>query len=370
MKKLRIATLIAALAFTAVLNSCDGSANVTPLIYGQLGGGLVEIDYAQLSAKVEAEENFMVFSTPTGNCTCWANFRTSVLPPYLEENDVLAFYINFRQFYNVNNELLDSFGIDIYSDRQTLALFKDGEAKTVEVYDSKYAIWSERLAFEAYIDELITLPTIINVDEVQLEGLYAQTSSFAIYFYDEDVQSSFLNQRMLKDYSLSHRQMSKLYAVDCNVSGIKLSAGGAYDETQWRAFKDDYGLSDLDNHARGYGAGVVPTFLYVTPNGVDKIDSVIATSSVYLNDILSTAPVDGEYEIADSYFASERLANLPHLAAYQDTKVLVGLKVPEADVVPDGDIVAWSSEKAAVYHDLLLMAFLDYSLPLATYLPE
>ncbi|MFA5481078.1 MAG: hypothetical protein WC282_01660 [Bacilli bacterium] len=366
MKRLSL-LLLSLFLGTAVLSGCDGNSNKTPLINGKMQGELVALEYSELATKIENEDNFLIFSTPSANCTCWNNFKNSVLASYIREHHVRAFTIGFNEFYDINNIKLDTFGITINSGHQTLAIFKNGQAKVVREYVTTHKIWTVRTSFEDYISELVITPTILDITLDQLNTIYSQTSSFTICFYDQESASSFLRQKALYQYALNHLTMNRLYLINCDAVGIKLNSSQVYDETSWSDFKDRYGLSTVNGLTFGYGAGVVPTFLYVEPNGIDTNGAIIKTAAVYLNDVLASEESEGTYAILDSFYTSERLPSLLHLDSYSQTKILKGMSIPLADTEADGEQRMWKREKAALHHDQLLNAFLNYSLPLSEY---
>jgi hypothetical protein len=210
---------------------------------------------------------------------------------------------------------------------------------------------------------LIVFPTIIDINLSKFTSLYAQDLSFSVIYYDDEKESTYLRKNLLENYARENAgTMNVLYLLNTNVSGIKLKIDD-YDETQWQNFKDTYGLSSLNNATLGYGTGFVPTAQYVEPNGIDTNGAIVKAQSVYLNDVLTISSNPLVYEVTTSYYSQERVSALPYLSVSAN---LVGMEVPVADVDIDGENVTWKHEKAALYHDSLFRAFLDYSLPLTT----
>lgn len=347
---------------TTMLSGCDVNANKTALIYGKLLGELNDLNYVELSNKLDNGDNFLLFQTPNSNCTCWTSFRDSVLKPYIIENNIRAYTIPFAEFYS-NNVQRDTFGIALNSSSQTMAIYKDGIIKTMREYNSTHKIWTSSESFTTYINELLIAPTIIDLDLAQLQSLYTKEDSFSILFYDEGDASLYLKDNPLRNYALSHlNTMSTFYALQTNVQGIKLDDLGVYQEEQWQTFKDNYGLSTLNNQVFGYGDGFVPTLQYIEPDGIATNGDVIKAQSVYFNEVLANVATEGSYLVEDSYYTTERQSFLSYLDGFIGTSIIKGLEIPSSDTKLVGEQRIWLNEKAAVYHDPLLVAFLDYAL--------
>lgn len=363
----RLGLVITALSITAsLLAGCDVSKNKTPLLFGTLEDELVALSYEQYVAKIEDKDNFLVFSTPNSPCTCWTSFRDSILMPYRKANNLIVYTVHFSEFFDDDNAKRDSYGLDFISSSQTLGLFKDGVIKENRPYNSTHKIWGSKDSFATYMKELIVFPTIIDINLTKLTNLYAQDSSFTVIYYDDETESTYLRENFLETYARENAgTMNNLYLLDTDVDGIKLKSG-VYDENQWQGFKDTYGLSALNNATLGYGTGFVPTAQYVEPNGIDKNGSIIKAQSVYLNDVLTISANPAVYEVTESFYSQERENSLSYLTDFVGDPILVAKAVPAADVDIDGANVTWKHEKAALYHDPLIRAFLDYSLPLAT----
>lgn len=363
-------TLMALVLAAGILSGCDANANKTPLIYGQYQGELVALSYEQLTAKINNDDNFVVFQTPSSACTCWTSFRDTIITPYIEDNHIRIFTVPFGQFYNVDNTKRDTYGITLSASSPTLAIYKDGNLKVMREYNSTHKIWASSDSFITYINELVINPTIIDITLENLNNLYIQTASFSLVYYDENSESTFLRQKFLKAYALDNSQTkNNLYALNTNVEGIKLDVDNDYNEGQWQAFKDAHGLSALNNVTYGWDNGFVPTFQYIEPNGVNTNGSVIKSQAVYLNDTLIDTESMNHFQIASSYYKTDRVSALTYLNSFTGTKVIEGLIIADTDTELQGTTRRWTFEKAAVYHDPLLRAFLDENLPKTTYIP-
>lgn len=367
----RLGIVMTAISLTAtLLSGCDESNSKTPLLFGTTNNELYALSYEQYVAKIDKKDSFLVFSTPNSPCTCWTSFRDSILMPYRKTNNLIIYTVHYSEFFDDDNARRESYGLDFLSSSQTLGLFKNGVIKENRPYNSTHKIWSSKDSFTTYMSELIINPTIIDVSLTKLNALYEQNLSFSIMFYDEKGESSYLRDNLLTTYAReNYATMNNLYTLNTFVEGIQLSSG-IFDEAQWQTFKDTYGLSAVNNASFGYDGGFVPTIQYIEPNGSSTNQTVIKAQAVYLNDAISVAANPGSYEVSDSFYSSARENLLLYLADYSGVRVLIGTEIPAADVLVESETATWKFEKAASYHDPLFQAFLDYSLPLTTFVLE
>lgn len=355
---------------TLTLSGCDTTGGKTPLLHGAYEGSITSITYEQLSDKISGKENFMLFSTPRSNCTCWTSFRDSILTPYIKEKNIRVFTVPFLQYYDETNVARDTFGLTINSSSQSLGLYKEGRIVLSREYNSTHKIWQSIDSFTKYIDELIIAPNIIDLKLTALNNLYAQNDNFTVFYYDDGPESTYFRQNIIKPYALAHLDETlPLYGVYAETIGIKLDQEGDYLPTQWEQFKDEYGLSSLNNALFGWESGFVPTIQYIEPDGSNHHGDVIKAQASYLNDVLSETESNA-YQIVDSFYRQSRTDLLPYLDDFTGTKVLINQIIPSSDVTIQNSSTIWAYDKAAAYHNPLINAFLDYSIPLSTYILE
>ncbi len=367
----RLGLLITALSLTAtLLSGCDGNNKKAFLLFGTITNELVSLTYEQYSEKIEEKNDFIIFSTPNSVCTCWTSFRDSILMPYRQTNNLLIYTIPFLEFFDDDNLKRDSYGLDFISSAQTLGIFKDGRLIENRPYNSTHKIWDSKDSFSTFMEELIIMPTIIDINLTKLQNLYTQNSSFSVLYYDENAESNYLHENLLTNYARDNvGNMNNLYIVNTNVNGIKLTAN-AYDETQWQHFKDTFGLSEVNNADLGYNNGFVPSAQYIEPDGTNTNGDVIKAQTVYLNDTIEASDNPAIFEISSSYYSLVRESVLTYLSDFVGDKIIEGKEIPSEDVLINGENVIWENDKAALYHDPLFAAFLDYSLPQTTYVLE
>ena len=114
----------------------------------------------------------------------------------------------------------------------------------------------------------------------------------------------------------------------------------------------------ISNEDYGYDSGYVPTFVRYAPGDANKA-SCIVDAPVYLNDAVSF--VNGEYIVSKSYYTIERKDLLEFFGnSTSIEKIIEGKVIPESDVSKINDsMFIWKREKAALFHDPIIKAFLD-----------
>lgn len=345
------------------VTSCNNSYSKVNLLFGrETVTQLEDIKYGDLANMIDDEKNFIIASTPDSSCACWSTFKNQCLLPYAKENKLIVYTIPHKELEQAHDDNKSTFGIDYRSDRPTFLLFEDGKIKEQRVYESKDSIFKQLDSFKKYFDEKINLPNYYYVSLTELNKLYIEEESFNIYFSRSNCPDcAYVETHSLKEYAKKNPEFRNLYVLDCETIGIRV-----YDENNqltpdsalaWQAFKDEYGLSTVNNPTFGYNTGYVPTFFSVTPKNGSKTEG-ITMGSVYFNDTVTKE--DGKYIVSDSYYTSERLPSLTY-ASNVEKNVLKGMALSEDDVNSyfDGAYIAWKQEKAATYHDALLFAYLD-----------
>ncbi|MCQ3035393.1 MAG: hypothetical protein MJ248_04205 [Bacilli bacterium] len=365
----------AAIAFAAILSSFSlASCNKPELInlaYGSLDNSLKEITYTDLATMVNDEDSFILAITSSSlGCGCWSTFKNQVLLPYQNENHVMIYYINHQEFYDASQKLLDTFGLTITID-PGFGLFNKGKLKYTEKYSSKNYVFSKQEYFVEYMQDKVKLPHVYYVSKDMLDELYKGTTAFNIMFSRSNCgDCKYVLKNALLEYAegKDKNPNQSLYILECEDVYVKY--GGTtvklreYDsegnlttasQTRWQAFKDEYGLSSV-NETYGFNTGVVPTFMHVEPNGSNKNVSVIKDAAVYFNDVVSL--IDGKYIVTDSFYTEERQQSLSYISGVK-TKVLKGLELNPNDVTSYGEYISWNHDAAEKYHTPLLNAFLD-----------
>lgn len=348
--------------------SCGQSGKIQ-LFYGQtMYDTTVELTYEELASKIDDKENFFVVTTPASNCGCWVT-NQRLINSYIEDNDIFIYTINYSSF-QIGENKLDRFDIDLRSDRQTYAIFDKGELVKNIVYDSKDFIFSKEDSFEDFMEETFSFPEMFYLSKEQLDYLSENNYNFVIYFSRSNCgDCTYIDKNFLQKYSL--KMDEPLYILDCEtIPGLR-----EYDEQgqlteessiKWNKFKNEYGLSDVINEKYGYGVGFVPTFFYVEGKKDTSFIEDIKDASVTFNDTVEK--INNEYVVTSSFYTEERLPNLSYLQFdnLKFDKVLKDLKINESYideiVYNDTLYITWNKENALSYHEPLLEQFLNFSL--------
>ena len=99
----------------------------------------------------------------------------------------------------------------------------------------------------------------------------------------------------MREYLNTNTSSKTFYIIETDAEGIRYT-GGFVDDEKWVEFKNEFGLSNVNNPL-GHGVGYVPTLQYYE-------DGEIKDMAVYFNDGEYTLEGDGSYSITinNSYY--------------------------------------------------------------------
>lgn len=346
------------------LTSC-GSNNETkvPLLYGDESlTTFVTVNDSDIVTKIENKENFFFFTYLNG-CGCWTNFRDQVLIPYINNTHIYAYGIEV-------NAIKGTVDYDIFydlpvnsnkSNTPVMGLYENGEIKYSLAYTEKNKTTFESLAaFENWMTRYSELPTMFFINLNQLNTMLESSKKFVLYYSRKSCPDcTYLERNFLKNYGKTHLTANKLFILDCDVEGIRY-LNGQYDEAQFNAFKDQYGLSNT-HHDLGYAQGFVPTFQWIVGDGQSilsdvSITRIVEDQIVTLND---SARLEGNDVVIDrTYFDGSR--NHGYTAPVLSNKVLT---LDEFTYVETSGTYRYLREAQAKYTDPVLQEFLNLYLP-------
>ncbi len=319
------------------------------------------INHAKLDEMVTNYNSFILVVSPEHqSCMCWHDFK-NILEEYIQEEHMIVYEINYKDFFDIEGNQLTTHGIEIHASEETFTIFNEGKLVKHEIYNAKNSIFKQKQAFFKYMNEAIIKPNMYYIDLVKLDELYQSGKEEVIYFSRSNCPDcQYVDKYFLKDYDFKDKTM---YVVDCETIGVR-----EYDEhgsltptsqEEWAKFKEDYGMAKKYNEEMGYDAGYVPTFQLLKGNGEHYYSSILA-SSVYFNDSVSV--IDDKYYITNTFYTEERCQVQPYL---DSSNVLMNKELNENEVISyekDGvKKAAFNKPSAAIYHDPLLKAFLDYA---------
>ena len=307
------------------------------------------VDVAKLAELTNAKENFL-FVVSTNTCGCWAEFQP-VLNSYLSKNKALCYRIGFDEFKTA----AATYGLaNVSSSTTPFAIFENGKVKTF-LNSSNDKFMYDEAKFTKYMDEQVILPTCYFITKNDVSTIKASGKSAVIYFERSACgDCTELNPGLLRSYISNHKDMKKLYVLDCQEYW---RSSEATDYQSYLDFKNEMGMSTVNNPTFGYAAGVFPYFQYIE-NGQ------YASGSVIYNDTISKQ--DNKYIVSESYYTTERVTSLQ----YTNT-VIKGLELSANEVseveYKGNYFYNWKSESKNSYYKSILDSFLDFALPKQTF---
>ena len=312
-----------------------------------------EITIEKLNELVQAKENFL-FVVSTNTCGCWNEFRPN-LERYIVDNKLICYRVTYDQIKDVAS------AYELYllsSSTTTFAIFENGKVKTTLCSSEDSKIMYDEKKFAQYMNETVRLPGCYFITKSDYSSIKESGENATIYFERTKCgDCGALNPGLLRSYVKSHPNMKKLYVVDVQPYWRSSSADD-YTST-YLATKDELGLSAVDkdgnpNNPYGFGAGVFPFFSYIE-------NCTYASGAVVYND-----SVDSNLVVAESYYTTERVANLQ----YTNT-IVKGKQLTDDDVSRGSynghDYVIWNHDSADKVYEGILNSFLDYALPKTTF---
>ena len=335
------------------LAGCSNNSKIQ-LVFGDLTTNEVtDISYTKLKEKVDSEASFLLAVQYSDHCGCWFDELKPVVEKYISEKHVICYHIKLEELEANNN----TFGIKIVTGNSSFAIFEDGQLKntittkddnTLKNYDT----------FVSYMDSLVSLPKFYYVSKDYIDELYKKDEKNIIYYSRSECgDCGYLDTHYLKEWSKNNPDFTrKIYVLDCDQKGIRKDDDGNVNKEQWQKFKDDYGMSTVNNPTYGYDTGYVPSFYLIqgSSEGVKYLSGAVA-----FNDTVTSS--DSKYSVTNSYYTNERLANLQYIDDEVKTKVLKGLELTNEDVNDNGRYVMWKHESAEKYHNVFVDKFLKYS---------
>lgn len=354
MKKLVKILLPFLVVSSAVLSGCkkkEVQDNRIQLDFGDVHASeTIEITIEKLNELIKAKENFL-FVVSTNTCGCWNEFRPN-LERYLTDNKIICYRMTYEQIKDVAGPAYELYYLS--SSTTTFAIFENGKVKTTLCTSDNSNIMYDEKKFAQYMNETVRLPGCYFITKNDYTSIKESGKNAVIYFERTACgDCTALNPGLLRSYAKNHKMEKKIYVVDCQPYW-RQKTDDDYKST-YLAAKDEFGLSEIDrdgnnNNPYGFGSGVFPFFSYIE-NGQ------YASGAVVYND-----SVGSDLVVSDSYYTSERVANLQ----YTNT-VVKGKQLTEDDISRYGEFVMWNHDSADKVYEGILNSFLDYALPKSTF---
>ena len=356
MKKIKLNTLLLPLFSMCLLSSCNENVDNVTQVHIDIGtlidmskeikndSHMKKVKYEEVEELISEEKNFLLLVHSTVNfCSCYHDWHDNILAPYIKKHNLQVYFLDYQDIENKEEE--GKWGLKLYSNHETLAIFEKGKLKYQNDNKDQDKPWVNSYeAFSSWMDARITYPRMLEVNLNLLDKMYTseEKSEFTIYFGRGGCSDcSYLEDTSITSYFRNNDNTSPLYYIDTNVEGIRLvkdEEGKLYGPSseenasiyqkeamvQYTKFKEDYGLSYSQTNPMGYGEGYFPTIYHINPDGINKNGSVIDTGGVFYND-------DFDYDsqtITASYFDETK----PSMEQFEylnnvSTKVLQGKRV-------------------------------------------
>ena len=295
MKKfLSVITMFVCVFFLASCSCKDDEDVKVSLSIGDMNATTYRsVTMSYLDAMIQDKESFIVY-VYNRTCTGCKAFKP-ILESVIDEKNLIIYAIE---------DINISSNHELYSLRTTpaLALYKDGEIVFKTIYDDNKSYFDSTDGFKSFLDKYTYLPTMYYINLEQLQSKINNDESFIIYYSRSSCgDCNYLNKNYLRQYLSSHVDSKYFYVIETDAEGIRFYNGASPDTSndatddekaaaaQWQAFKDQYGLSNVNNPI-GHGVGYVPTLQYYQ-------DGEISDMMVYFNDGEYVLNSDDTYSI-------------------------------------------------------------------------
>lgn len=305
-----IALLSLCLLALPFINSCgQENFSTVQLSYGRVYNNANEIyktendiTYNFFDICANSEESFILIVYNDKRCSCYVDFK-EISRNYLFEHNINTLTIDVSLLTGNN---LYGYTIPSAMNYPSLAIFKNGRCvKQVDYKSGTDSIFNTTSKFTTFMDESV-IPSKLNyISQTKLDTLISQNAEFMICFKRTTCGDC-------QDYS---KLVLKQYANTTNSYAVKSNYFYLFDQntelkdisdSEWITFKDNYGLSDVNNTELGYSRGYVPTIQA-------RRGSEILGMDVYLNDSR-----DSSNKIISTYFTEEMVNKQAYLYEFRD----------------------------------------------------
>ena len=241
----------------------------------------------------------------------------------------------------------DSLGLYLEaSDLPSIAVYERGKLKIQSVYlrDDKM-IFKSYNKFKEFIDGNVFLPKMYYVEKDVLDSYINQDKEFNLYVARSACgDCNAVTTEVLYDWNQNVETVNDLLYVFDIQEYYPSSTATDEQKAYYQEIKDVYGLSEKNNPSLGYSTGMVPTFQRRKGNTIKDM-------IVVLND-----SVDRESNKIKSYFASERVGQMPFLKDAKIKTILDGMELTSEQV---SNWRTYKSEFNSTYHYPIVKLFFE-----------
>ena len=352
-------SLLISLIPMLLLVSCgaDQHGNYVNLTYGTeievTSDELQELTSDELNAKVEKNECFIIAAYQcqySEDCFCWSTFKTGIAN-YINKYHEIVYIFNAQ----AQSDDLKNLNIKKINESTPMLYVFNGEQKIASYSYNKVndkAIFNDTTGEAMYkaLRKKVKAPQLYYVDTEHLDKKIDDKETMTVLFIRNACgDCKYVLPNVIIPYLRDKTYDKKIYLFDMQYY-YDLENYPPISSVPYTSIKNYYKLTDSASPLYGYGKGVVPTIQYYE-------QGALKDASVYFNDEVSQK-ADGTYYISNSYYTTERLTSIKY-ANNVEHNVLMGMNLPNEDVLSYEGNFYWSQEKAAAYHTPLLKAFLD-----------
>ena len=283
-------------------------------IKGEAEDGSEDID--ELGAKVESEkgaadgDSFVLF-VYLGNdtdeyldvddngveCTGCQVFYKNVLQPFIEKYNVMIYSCYYKYAYQYTKSTYRR----PHNNAPKLIVFKDGQIVGQESREHNKEVFTSEEGLLKFMDKYAVLPTMLEVDEQQLDTLLTDGENKVIYYgWRACPDCQYFEKYYLPTYLREHKDGKKWYYFDTD----KYRSQKKSNPELWEAFVEKIGINLKDN------GGKVPTFAYYENNQ-------LVDAGIFFNDI------DGDNKVTSSYYEDAPFIGQT-FASYEDYQKQTG----------------------------------------------
>ena len=305
-----------------------------------------EISLNQLDDLIDNKDNFLLVITSSG-CSCWMTFERN-LNAYISEYNILCYRVSYNQIKDVAS----AYGLTKLKDSNTtFTIFKDGALKVSINSDNDSDYMYDKKTFYSWMDEKVIRPTCYYISVIDYDRIKASNKSAVVYFARSGCgDCSSINKGIFQSYVKSHTDSGKIYILDCQDYYRRPTDP---DYADYLDFKNEMGMSNVNNPVYGYDSGVFPFFSFIQ-NGEYKSGAVVYNDNV--------EKIDNKFYVTHSYYSEDRVSSLDYTST-----VLVGTELSQSDVYEGEGYVIWKQSAADRLYEPILKSFLDYALPKVTF---
>lgn len=310
-------------------------ANNTPQIISNVN---------DLDSMIDNHKTFVLIQT--SSCDCSSRFINNLVKPYIQENGLLLYKIDYDVAKNSTHN------IPFREGSVTFHTIYQGQnlANLEQIYTKNETFFTNKNYFVDYMNNHFAKPTLISVNETELDNLFKTKDSFVVYYAKTGCsECEYLQNYLYSDFAQNHFDDSPLiYLFDLNNYPDRLNE-----------LRNKYGLTE--SYQWGYLSGALPVIHHVVPNGDEEFNNDTDAAFMFGNDIL-----DENYKIETTYYDRDRLAKMSKYSSEEIRSELDQNKqFKKNDTYQDSEgYILLNNEVNRLRYEPLFKSFMNYLIEL------